>query len=75
MPATKYTLSLAADFGGSFDSDNWVAEVGASIATPIDHVAPGVSTYLDVIDTWFAEELSDADEAGFLSLPASHSPL
>ena len=73
--AIKYRLSLAADFGGSFDSDNWVAEVGASIATPIDHVAPGVSTEGDIIDTWFVSALSPAEEATFLALPASHYPL
>lgn len=75
MPATKYTLSLAADFGGSFDSDGWVAEVGASIATPIDHEAGGVSTEGDIIDTWFVSALSPAEEATFLALPASHYPL
>ncbi len=76
MPATSYTLSLATDFGGEFDSDGWVSEISASaIATPIDHEAGGVTVRGDLIETWFADVLTAADDLIFNALPASHYPL
>jgi hypothetical protein len=76
VPATNYTLSIATDFGGSFDSEGWVKEIGdSSIATLIDHGAGGVTMHGDVLETWFADVLSVADAVTFNALPAGHYPL
>jgi len=70
----KYTLSNNTDFGGLFDSDQWVQEITeSSIALSIDHAEGGVTTHDDTIETWFSEALSIVDEATFNALPANHA--
>jgi len=73
MPATKYLLSISADFGGSFSSEGWVSEIeGSSISVAIDHSVGGITTHGDSVETWFADVLSSADEQTLNGLPASH---
>lgn len=63
MSGYKITKSISTDFGGSFSSDYWKAEcIAAQDAAAVSWDFMHVDVNGDVIDTWFTEAISGADE-------------
>ncbi|MHC4092394.1 MAG: hypothetical protein ACYSVY_19335 [Planctomycetota bacterium] len=68
MAAVNHPKSRATDFGGNWNSDNWVKQI-----TDAGLPAPAwVDSSGDAIDTWFDPDLTAGETTTFDGLPGSH---
>ena len=79
MPTpTKYTYSLATDFGGSINTATLVDEIHANSTIVIDLDNNRIDTNGDVVDIWFKDALPAAEKTeldGDASPPGTNSVL
>lgn len=79
MPTpTKYTFSLATDFGGAINTATLVDEIHANATITTDLDNNRVDTNGDVVDIWFKDVLAAAEETelyGDVSPPGAGSVL